>query len=64
MVVCRLEDFFSSQWDCWIWWSRLFFLVILKELVIQFVTTIYKQGFNKLLVHFVFRVDVDDIGKE
>jgi hypothetical protein len=36
----------------------------LKELVIQFVRTIYKQGFSTLFVHFVSRIDVDDIGKE
>ncbi len=36
----------------------------MKEPLIQFVTTIYKQGFNTLLVHFVSRIDVGDIGKE
>jgi hypothetical protein len=51
--VCRLEDFFSSQQDCWIWWFEFVFLVNLSKLTIQCVITIYKHDFCRLIVHFV-----------
>jgi hypothetical protein len=35
LVVRWLEDFFSDQWDCWIWWSEFVFLVILSEVIVQ-----------------------------
>jgi hypothetical protein len=31
----------------------LFFLVILRELIVQCAITIYKQGFSTFLIHFV-----------
>jgi hypothetical protein len=35
-VVCRpMKIFVSSWWDCWIWWSKFVFLLILSELTIQ-----------------------------
>jgi len=35
--------FFSSQWDCWIWWLEFVFSVILSELIVHYVIIIYSH---------------------
>jgi hypothetical protein len=52
IVLCENLKLFSSQWDYWIWWFEFVFLVILSKLRVQCV--ILENGFNTLLVHFVF----------
>jgi hypothetical protein len=46
-----------GQWDCRIYWSEFVFLVILSELMVQYVKAISRQGSCTLLVHFVRLID-------
>jgi len=52
IMLCENLKFFSSEWDCWIWWFECVFLIILSKLRVQCV--IPKNGSNALLVHFIF----------
>jgi hypothetical protein len=54
LCVCVKIFCFPDQWDCWIWWSEFFFLVILIEVTVQCVIAVYRQGSRILLVHFLF----------
>jgi hypothetical protein len=50
-VVCWLEDFFSGQWNCWIWWSELVFLLIIMSKSSIYVDTVLAHYLCTLLLY-------------
>jgi hypothetical protein len=51
-VVCKPEDFCFRAMEL-LDYPEFVFLVILSDLTVQCVITIYRQGFRTLLMHFV-----------